>query len=444
MAPKKTSIKESLIDEAVDCALSSTSHGIPNILRNKRKPIKFIWIICFLVATGVCIYSIIVSITSYFEFNYATNIQKVFQNPIKFPAITICNQNAFTTKAAIAYVQSYLNSSGIESVRSPILAKLVPYEPNQVTANLLVLGRVLKQMAAANNDSFRRAMSLDLNEFVLAATFAETPQDYELFSWIYSQEFGNCYQFNVGKTRNGSRAELLTTTKSGFTNGLSLLVYAGVPSHIDTLSYNAGAVLFVHDQNDSINSANSIALSAGALTNVAVRKQVNERLALPYNQCYNNEQLSGEEPATFDSAYYRRTLQLNFTYSQIECLKVAEQTEYALHCNCTEAYYSTLLNSVPCSRLADLYCCNQVHKSIHASASSASSSKFLTFLALCPVSCSGDSYSYATAQSSFPTASYATLLLNESKMISILTSQDKALTVESVSESLLWLNVIYE
>ena len=78
-------------NEWEEIVLSSTSHGLPNILRSDRLFFKVFWTFFILVCSSYCLYSIVKSIRSYYEYEVVTKIEVIDEKPTQFPAVTICN-----------------------------------------------------------------------------------------------------------------------------------------------------------------------------------------------------------------------------------------------------------------------------------------------------------------------------------------------------------------
>jgi hypothetical protein len=69
------------------CA-STTMHAFPNILReSSHLLLKIIWLICFLICSGVCLYFIIDEIQNFFAYPVIITRSIVQENPSQFPKI---------------------------------------------------------------------------------------------------------------------------------------------------------------------------------------------------------------------------------------------------------------------------------------------------------------------------------------------------------------------
>ena len=87
---------------------SSSIHAVPNIIRNDNLIIKFIWFLCFIISTSVCVWFIIIGLNDFFKFDVTTKIDVVYKSEIIFPVISICNLNQFTTSYSKNILKKYM------------------------------------------------------------------------------------------------------------------------------------------------------------------------------------------------------------------------------------------------------------------------------------------------------------------------------------------------
>jgi len=88
MNSKQKSKKEKILEKSIEIGLSSTSHGIPNIIKSDRKCLKIMWLILFMLSSSAGIYLVIESFINYFSFDVVTSIKVIKETPTEFPAIT--------------------------------------------------------------------------------------------------------------------------------------------------------------------------------------------------------------------------------------------------------------------------------------------------------------------------------------------------------------------
>ena len=63
----ESGLKLKLRNKILNLIETSTSHGLPNIVRSSRISMKILWTVCFLAAFGVCIWMIQQSVSDYFN-----------------------------------------------------------------------------------------------------------------------------------------------------------------------------------------------------------------------------------------------------------------------------------------------------------------------------------------------------------------------------------------
>ena len=72
-------------------ALTSTSHGLPNIFRTKRYSIKIMWLIFFVISTSLGVYMSVRSVSNYLSHNVITQLDVIYELPTQFPTVTFFN-----------------------------------------------------------------------------------------------------------------------------------------------------------------------------------------------------------------------------------------------------------------------------------------------------------------------------------------------------------------
>lgn len=94
-AKKSISIQEEnlILKEIRVWCETSTSHGIPKIIRSKTKFQKLLWLIVFLSSTSYCIYALYADFQNYFKYRVLTYVNTVYDMPVILPAISICGTN---------------------------------------------------------------------------------------------------------------------------------------------------------------------------------------------------------------------------------------------------------------------------------------------------------------------------------------------------------------
>ena len=74
---------------------ATTTHAIPNIITSKNNIMRVIWILCFLVSLGYCLFQLVSCILSYMNYGVISNYVYIYETPTLFPAVDICNVNPY-------------------------------------------------------------------------------------------------------------------------------------------------------------------------------------------------------------------------------------------------------------------------------------------------------------------------------------------------------------
>ena len=111
-----------------ELVLNSTSHGIPQSIRTRHTCIRVMWLVLFVISTGLCSFLIVQSVLQYFEFEVITKVRVINEVESEFPRITICNGDLFNTEYAleVLYDVKHLYSNlSLEATRDWVIQKLI-------------------------------------------------------------------------------------------------------------------------------------------------------------------------------------------------------------------------------------------------------------------------------------------------------------------------------
>lgn len=72
-------------------ALSSTTHGLPNVFRTQSKCLKIMWLFMFIVSTSFGVFLSFKSVFAYLDHEVITQIDVVYELPTQFPTVTFFN-----------------------------------------------------------------------------------------------------------------------------------------------------------------------------------------------------------------------------------------------------------------------------------------------------------------------------------------------------------------
>ncbi len=203
--------------------LSSTIHGIPNILRAKHLTVQIIWLVCFIVSICSCSYFIIANILEFLEYRALTTMKVISERKIEFPTISFCTY--------------------------PELEK-------------------------------------SIDEIVIQVRFDNIKQTnyLEYFEQFNDTIYGKCFRYNSGFNNNFTYQRLESST-SGLTNGLKLELDLKVNDNDKHDFYEV--ITFIHNYTLPPFDLTHLGfwLSTGSNNFFQIEREFNEKLEAPYNQC---------------------------------------------------------------------------------------------------------------------------------------------------------------
>ena len=211
---------------------SSSVIAFSSFIRNENWIIKITWLIFLLGTAIVCGWFISRSINDYLNYGVITKtiIQNV--NKIKFPIVSICNINPFTTNYS---TQTILNTF-----------------PESLIYNYSNGYDVLAKIAFRTaNDSINKALLGNrLNETIINCLFlSKTCDQYLDFEPYYDINHGNCFRFNSGKTMNGTSAPFKYVFNAGQLSALYLDLFMGAAYNNENFfSIENGFSIIINDE----------------------------------------------------------------------------------------------------------------------------------------------------------------------------------------------------
>ena len=102
MKKKKEKISKRLKEKFLELILDSKCHGLPNIFSNRICLTRILWIILVSLSITINLYQIYLSLIDYFNFDYVTNIDSVYEEHVIFPTISMCsNGKIFSRQSSL-------------------------------------------------------------------------------------------------------------------------------------------------------------------------------------------------------------------------------------------------------------------------------------------------------------------------------------------------------
>ncbi|CAF0980970.1 unnamed protein product [Brachionus calyciflorus] len=296
----------SVIEESL---LSSTSHGIPNIIRSDKLAIRLMWIFFTVMSTGLCSYMIVQSIMNYFSYETTSKIQIHTETSPIFPAITICNTNFFTSE----YSTEFIKNLSLDFQTSAYFA----YEKYLKLRQMITSSEELMSNSYKFGDSFEKLI-------VHCRLLTIDCKNKEYWNYYYHQIYGNCYQINTG------RENLIRVSRTGWYNSLSVILNISLADGLEGLYAGSGAVVMIHNQTTSPLSTDAFGVSSGVETFVAISRQFKSSLPKPYSNCDGDT----SDPNVFNSKLFKLISSKNISYNRKLCMDVCFQDLIIQECNC--------------------------------------------------------------------------------------------------------------
>ena len=174
--------------------------------------VKFLWLLVFLVFSGITSYLCVQSILVYLQWGIVSTIEIIRESPTEFPAVTICDSNPFTTKEAqtlleqLAFQKFNINISNINKTQFDVYKENLTEYARMVVNDPSYGDEKRKLLGFYNLPSIDPQGSFNLTFFPFNTRF----------EWYWHAFYGNCYQINM-KTTN-----ILRQSSEGENNGLIL------------------------------------------------------------------------------------------------------------------------------------------------------------------------------------------------------------------------------
>ena len=123
---------------------------------------------------------------------------------------------------------------------------------------------------------------------------------------------------------------------------LSVTLFTGRSTDFEQITPNSGVRVFVNNQYTLSSQAESVDVTTGTETNIAVKKRIIEIKDYPYSDCVtkNNEKIDGN---VFDDKYFLIFKRSNLKYRSSDCLTYCYQKEIYRKCGCID-FYGTFNN----------------------------------------------------------------------------------------------------
>jgi hypothetical protein len=235
------SLKKSIFNELKIKLSNSTFHGLPKIVKNESLIIRIFWILLIITSLLLCLYLLISSIINYHKHDVTLSMKNIEELPTTFPAVTICNINAFNEVYAKNFIEDnvpfarcfyHSNKSEFNECFNSTSKK------NVFNGFLGEARRIIASKNLTQNE--RKKLGFDIKEMLVSCQYNREPCDASNFTWYWNNRYGNCYTFNKGD----QNTPLLKTSLTGDLNGLELELTCGM-TEINIYISNSPLILLI-------------------------------------------------------------------------------------------------------------------------------------------------------------------------------------------------------
>ena len=316
------------------------------IFEYKNMYARVTWLFFFLALAGITAWLVSKNITDYYSHDVNSKIELINERPAPFPAITICDNDPFSSDSA----QNLLQSIGVSALGSDINTSTFK-EAYTYSKTLTKLAKMYVSSPNFTNED-RQSLASNLLDLIAECYFdnQDCEENFTAFSnWYFSYDFGNCVQINTGRNWTNQRATLLYSVSEGKEYGLSLLMGPLVNRNKYLSSLSTGLVVLLHNQSLAPADHDIINAETGKETNIAIKRTITQKEPSPYSECVD---LTAFKSGIYD---YMRTLK--YAYTQQDCFDLCFQREVIQTCGCYSTEYATLDTSLnACLNLTELTC----------------------------------------------------------------------------------------
>jgi hypothetical protein len=419
-----------------------------------------IFLIIFVVnSSALALYLVINVITNYFNYGIVTTTRTLNEIPSKFPQITICNYNMFTTEYALEFLRNMSESMKKTKNDVNIFDKNEILNISYQTMRAKITVFYKRVISYVNSDSFsnenRKKLGHRLKDILHNCKFNTIPCDLDDFTWEFDPVYGNCYKFNSGFNLNGENIDLKESTIAGPLNGLQFDLFVNVNedikeyyysflnNEINSNNFNAlGAVIKIDNSSYLTDHSKNggIKIASGFHTDLSIYRKFNFNLPKPYSSCELDNNNINTLISKSDNTILQQFANSRYQYTQQSCIIQCIQLNVIRKYNCSHPSYFSIFNAKVCQ-----YSNNSLDEIVHAAQVWRDSAKdnFVqkSCLPLCPLECNQTIFD--TKLSSMKTISwkYYLSLIEKNLFSGFLKLPIKP---ETATESFVSLNIFYE
>jgi hypothetical protein len=413
---------------AKEVLANSTSHGIPNILRNDNLIIKLFWGFFFLLSTALCAFLVAQSIFAYLSYEVTAKIRTFYESPAPFPTIIICNKQRYSTDFVLEHIKQLIKDKNYTDIFDESSLHDFDYWKKDASIKEILIALNRETFIKNFTDEKRKKLQYTFyDDIIFECTYNGLRDNCNIshFTWSYDKVYGNCHTIN---------SDLNNSTVFKYSNfygiiyGLSLTLFLGIKKELKVLNPSKGLTLLIKNTSHTFESK-TVDLAPGVETNIQLERHFATQLPKPYSNC----DIDNDNPKNVDSKLYKDFLKSNMQYSQQYCLELCFQRLVIQECGCTD-FYSISLEDVDICNPNAYDCVDQVYDKF-------TYDNFFNqiCLPLCPLQCNQTSFKVSTSSNQLVTEYYSQTVKNKANQLNI-----TDLDLDDVKNSIIRFNIYFD
>lgn len=369
------------------------------------------------------------TILSYYSHDTVSSSKLIYEAPTNFPAVVICNLNAYDGDIAR------------EAMNEILISKNITQENSKKAIDFV-------EIASENFKSFFEAEALEnnfdlyfngfyLSQMLISCKYQGIECTIEDFVHYHDYNYGNCYRFNgIDKNTNVSNSgEIRMSKKAGWKNGLQLELYVGDIVNQQQYTFKSGMRVIIHNQSVTpFADEDGIDVSVGQQTNIGISRLFINHLPYPYSNCVKKieDHLNSNNFFAYLKNYYEIT-----DYRQNFCLKACFQKFLISFCGCFDLKLPRQNNSSNISGCVEV---NKINCIRNGESIFYNSSEIDKCYMDCPTECSQVIYDTKISTAGYPAEWYKKVLFNDSNFMKIIENTEDF----DIEKAILMVNVFYD
>ncbi|KAK2139891.1 hypothetical protein LSH36_1575g00011 [Paralvinella palmiformis] len=205
---------------------NTTVHGLKQIVEHQPYVFRrFTWIVLVLTGLALCLYQMTTAIIYYYSFPVSVNVKINYNKSIRFPAVTICNQNAFRKTLAAEHGWYFLLSDLFAA------DNISDLDLDKYNSSHLKLYDIFEQIGHNKSD------------LIVSCVWDSQPCSIDDFNMTMT-DYGKCYTFNSDPEQRRY------AWRTGAEGSLRLMVNVEQYEYMPGPNQGAGVRIHIHDQEE--------------------------------------------------------------------------------------------------------------------------------------------------------------------------------------------------